>query len=94
MFGETPTSNQDYSSNFNDSGGFAPFLPHFLSNNCKGDNLRTPKQMQPELEMIAPVVFAFVTFLSVWLGVTALDIKPNSGVLIIPHDDASYFAIS
>jgi len=50
--------------------------------------------MQPELEMIAPVVFAFVTLMSVWLGVTALEIRPNSGVLIIPQDEASYYSIS
>ncbi len=50
--------------------------------------------MQPELEMIAPAVFAFVTLLSVWLGVTAFETRPNSGVLIIPQDDASYFTIS
>lgn len=50
--------------------------------------------MQPELEMIAPVVFAFVTLLALWLGVTAMENTPNSGVLIIPVDDASYLSIS
>ncbi len=50
--------------------------------------------MQPELEMIAPAAFAIVTILTFWLGVTALENKPNSGVLIIPADDASYMSIS
>ena len=50
--------------------------------------------MHPELEMIAPVVFAFVTLLSLWLGVTALDNRPNSGVLIIQDGNTSFHAIS
>jgi len=50
--------------------------------------------MQPELEMIAPVVFAFVTLLALWLGVTALENTPNSGILIIQDDDARFHAIS
>jgi len=36
--------------------------------------------MHPELEMIAPVVFAFVMLFSLWLGLTALENRPNSGV--------------
>ncbi len=50
--------------------------------------------MMPELEMIAPVVFAFAMFVTLWLGVTALEATPNSGVLIIQEDDASYYSIS
>ncbi len=50
--------------------------------------------MQPELEMIAPVVFAFATFLTVWLTATALDTTPNSGVLIIQDDTTAHRTIS
>lgn len=50
--------------------------------------------MHPELEMIAPVVFAFVMLFSLWLGLTALENRPNSGVLIIQEDTTSFYAIS
>jgi len=50
--------------------------------------------MQPELEMIAPVVFAFATFLTVWFTAAALETTPNSGVLIIHDDNTASYTIS
>jgi len=50
--------------------------------------------MHPDLEMIAPAAIALVAVLTLWLTLTAWDTRPDSGVLIIPSDDASYYSIS
>ncbi len=50
--------------------------------------------MLPELELITPLVFTFAMILTLWLSLTAVDVSPNSGVLIIHEDDASFYSIS
>lgn len=50
--------------------------------------------MQIEMNIVTPIVFVLVAFASFWFSMNAIDAKPNSGVLIIPADTASYYSIS
>jgi len=50
--------------------------------------------MHTQVNLMAPAIFALVTLASFWFSMNAIEAKPNSGVLVIPADEASYYSIS